>query len=147
VHKPEDFVWINGARDAINLLNDRGYNVVVVSNQSGIARGYFSTDDVNRLHDWINEDLKTIGAHIDKFYFCPYHPEFPDERYVNFRNWRKPEPGMLLQAMRESPVRRTESFMIGDSENDLEAARRAGIEGFLYEAGNLREFVEAIIER
>ena len=142
-HRKEDFVWIDGAKAAIKRLNDRGWFVFVVTNQSGIARGLYQPDDVVRLHQWMNEELGLDGAHIDAFYFCPHHPDGTAGDYGRACDCRKPEPGMLLQAMREWPVRRDESFMIGDKDIDMAAAKNAGVAGILFESGNNLDTVVA----
>ena len=73
LHDPEQFVWVDGAIDAIRWANTHGYLVIVVTNQSGIARGYYDEAAVQRLHDWMNAELAKHGAHIDAFYYCPHH--------------------------------------------------------------------------
>src|SRR3954471_4575031 len=75
VHTPEEFEWISGAQAAIKRMNDAGYYVIVVTNQSGVARGLYEEAAIHRLHHWMNEELAKTGAHIDAFYYCPYHPE------------------------------------------------------------------------
>ncbi len=142
-HRKEDFVWIDGAKAAIKRLNDRGWFVFVVTNQSGIARGLYRPDDVVRLHQWMNEELGRDGAHIDAFYFCPHHPDGTTGDYGRACDCRKPAPGMLLQAMREWPVRRDDSFMIGDKDIDMAAAKNAGVAGILFESGNNLDTVVA----
>jgi D-glycero-D-manno-heptose 1,7-bisphosphate phosphatase len=143
VHRPEDFRWIDGAQAAVKRLNDAGYYVIVVTNQSGVARGYFEETAVHRLHSWINDELRGSGAHIDAFYHCPYHPEGKVEAYRRHSEDRKPEPGMLLCAKREWPIDWAHSFLIGDKESDMQAAAAAGVPGYLFRGGNLREFLEA----
>lgn len=141
VHLPKDFVWIQGAREAIRTLNAAGHFVFVVSNQSGVARGMFSLDDVERLHVWINSELALLGARVDAFYFCPHHPTEGRGPFARECDCRKPKPGMILRACAEWPVDIARSFLIGNSERDLEAARRAGIRGIGFDGGNLRAVV------
>jgi D-glycero-D-manno-heptose 1,7-bisphosphate phosphatase len=145
VYRSEDFVWIEGAREAVRLLNERGYLVFVVTNQSGVARGYYREADVQGLHNWIKEDLGRIDAHIDAFYYCPHHPEALIESYRQICDCRKPAPGMILKAMREWPVDRTQSFLIGNKEDDSAAADHAGIRSFLFRGANLYPFVLSIL--
>jgi D-glycero-D-manno-heptose 1,7-bisphosphate phosphatase len=147
VHRPEQFRWIEGAPAAIKTLNDAGYLVVVVTNQAGIARGYYPEADVDTLHRWINAELRPLGAHIDAFYHCPHHPDGTLAAYARACDSRKPGPGMLLQAMRQWPIRRTGSFIVGDKESDIEAGRRAGIPGHLFAGGNLRAFLDHVALR
>jgi D-glycero-D-manno-heptose 1,7-bisphosphate phosphatase len=142
VSRVEDFEWIEGAAEAIANFNRRGWHVFVVTNQSGIARNYYSEDDMHALHDWMQARLAEQGARIDRIYYCPYHEEGENPRYRRDSFDRKPKPGMLLRAMSDFPVRREQSFMIGDKEADMEAARAAGVAGFLFTGGNLASFAE-----
>lgn len=142
VSRIEDFEWIEGAAEAIANFNRRGWYVFVVTNQSGIARNYYSEDDMHALHDWMQARLAEQGARIDRIYYCPYHEEGENPRYRRDSYDRKPKPGMLLRAMSDFPVRREQSFMIGDKDADMEAARAAGVAGFLFTGGNLARFAE-----
>ncbi|MFN7179420.1 D-glycero-alpha-D-manno-heptose-1,7-bisphosphate 7-phosphatase [Hyphomonas sp.] len=142
VSRIEDFEWIEGAAEAIANFNRRGWYVFVVTNQSGIARNYYSEDDMHALHDWMQARLAEQGARIDRIYYCPYHEEGENPHYRRDSFDRKPKPGMLLRAMSDFPVRREQSFMIGDKDADMEAARAAGIAGFLFTGGNLASFAE-----
>jgi len=144
VWRPEDFEWLPGAKEAIKLLNDAGYLVIVITNQSGVARGLYGEDDVKRLHGWMNDELGRSGAHIDAFYYCPHHPAEGRAPYRGQCDCRKPAPGMLLQAMREYPIDRAASFMVGDKDIDLEAAKAAGLRGIRV-AGPLDELVRGLI--
>ncbi|HLI23207.1 MAG TPA: HAD-IIIA family hydrolase, partial [Stellaceae bacterium] len=132
VHRAADFVWVDGAKQAVKHLNDRGYLVFVVTNQSGIARGLYGPAEVEALHRWINDELRQVGAHVDQFFYCPHHPEGVVPGYGIVCDCRKPAPGLLRQAMREWPVRREGSFMIGDKDIDVEAAHAAGIPGIRF---------------
>ncbi len=142
VSRAEDFIFIDGAAEAIAVFNARGWLVFVVTNQSGIARNYYTEDDMHALHAWMEARLADAGARIDRIYYCPYHEAGENPRYRRDSFDRKPKPGMLLRAMAEFPVKRESSFLIGDKAADLEAARAAGIAGFLFPGGNLRDFAE-----
>jgi D-glycero-D-manno-heptose 1,7-bisphosphate phosphatase len=145
LHRPEDFAWIEGAIEAVKTLNAADYLVIVITNQAGVARGFYDEAAVNALHCWMNEELSRHGARIDAFYYCPHHPQAAVARYARECNSRKPGPGMLLRAMRELPVLKDGSFAVGDKESDVEAARRAGIPAYLFTGGNLQQFVERIL--
>jgi D-glycero-D-manno-heptose 1,7-bisphosphate phosphatase len=137
-HRPEDLRWIPGAREAVRLANKAGWWVFVVTNQSGVARGLFTLETVERFHALMTEQLAEAGAHVDAWYVAPHHPDAvaPEWRHPDPPD-RKPNPGMLLRAMAEHSVDRARSVMIGDREGDLEAARRAGVRGCLFSGGDL----------
>ncbi len=144
VHRWEDFRWIPGAKAAIRAFNEAGWLVVVVTNQSGIGRGYYTEDDMHALHRQLSAELAADGGRIDAFYFCPQHPQAKVERYRHpDPPGRKPNPGMILQALAEHPIERERSVMVGDKPSDLEAARRAGLRGLLFEGGDLLAFLRA----
>ncbi|RIJ23516.1 HAD family hydrolase [Henriciella barbarensis] len=142
VSRVEDFEWIEGAKTCIANFNKRGWYVFVVTNQSGIARGYYTEADMQALHDHMTEELKEAGAHIDRFYHAPWHEDGEIARYRKASIDRKPGPGMLLQAMADYNVNREQSFLIGDKDTDIDAARAAGVGAFLFRGGNLGVFAE-----
>lgn len=146
VHRPEDFTWVDGAPEAVKWLNDQGYLVIVITNQAGIARGYYTEEEFLRFTDWMNEELRREGAHVDATYFCPHHPAEGYAPYHIECECRKPAPGLVRRALVEWPVNPEESIMIGDQEKDLLAASTAGIRGALFKGGNLLEFVRSLLE-
>ncbi len=132
--RPEDLQFTPTAIDGIRMLNEAGYRVLVVTNQSGVARGYYTVADVERFHERMQEQLLAHGAHVDRFYYCAFHPEGSVAEYARDHEDRKPSPGMLLRAMRDWPTDRARSVMIGDKDSDMEVAARAGVPGLLVEA-------------
>ncbi len=144
VYKQKDFEWIPGAKDAISLLNEKNYYVFIITNQSGIARGYYTEKDVNILHEFINEDLKENNAHIDDFFYSPYHPDFP-KLFSNLSNLRKPNTGMLEIAAKKWKINKSKSFLIGDKKKDILCAQNFGIKGFIFKSGNLKKYITDLI--
>jgi D-glycero-D-manno-heptose 1,7-bisphosphate phosphatase len=138
----ERFEWIPGAREAVRLVNEAGFYAFVVTNQAGIAKGRYTEDDYRTLRSWMRTSLAEVGAHLDDERFCPYHPEGSVASYARASDWRKPEPGMLLDLARRWPVAVERSFLVGDKQTDIEAARRAGVRGTLFEGGRLDEFIK-----
>lgn len=143
VHLPNQVRWIDGAIDAIRWLNDEGYYVFVVTNQAGVARGYYGEMEVLALHAWMQEKFRRAGAHVDGFEYCPYHPEGTVPRYRRTSELRKPGPGMILKVQREWTTDVSESFLIGDRDIDMQAAAAAGIAAYRFPGGNLLDFVRA----
>lgn len=141
-HRDEDLALIPGAAEAVRRFNELGRLVVIVTNQSGVARGYFTEDRMNAFNDALVEALAARGARIDAVYACPFHSQAEDPRYFHPDHPdRKPNPGMILRAIADHHIDPARSLLIGDRPSDLEAARRAGLPGFLFEGGNLDDFV------
>ncbi|WP_273689722.1 HAD-IIIA family hydrolase [Ketogulonicigenium vulgare] len=140
-HDPATLQWQPGARAAIKLANDRGYYVFVVTNQAGVARGFYDEDAVRQFHDAMQADLAQIGAHIDALEWCPHHVDATVEAYRKDCPRRKPAPGMINDLLAFWPVDMARSLMIGDAETDMAAAKAAGIAGVHYKGGSLHALV------
>jgi D-glycero-D-manno-heptose 1,7-bisphosphate phosphatase len=124
--RPEDLEFIDGMPEFIRKFNDWGFKVIVVTNQAGIARGYYTEEDMNRVHLAMNERLAEYGAHIDAFYFCPHHPDFTGPCVC-----RKPGTGMLEKAAADFDIDFSRSILFGDKPWDIEAGEKMGIKSYL----------------
>lgn len=144
-HRPDQIEWTEGAHEAVKLLNDRGYFVFVVTNQAGVAHGYYQEETVNSLHRWMDAELAKSGAHIDDWRYCPFHPDAEVSAYRAPHPWRKPCAGMLLDLMKHWRIDHANSFLIGDRETDMKAARYARIPGHLFTGGSLSGFVTHVL--
>ena len=103
-HRPDQIVWLPDVPAAVRHLNDAGWLVFVVTNQSGVARGFYDEQCVRRLHDWMQEQLLLAGAHVDDWRYSPFHPDAVIDRYRRQDDWRKPGPGMILDLASHWPV-------------------------------------------
>ena len=130
-HRPDQLVFTPSAIDAVRLLNAAGYLVIVVTNQSGVARGLYGTADVEAFHAHMQAELHKHGARIDAFYYCPYHIQGSVAAFVGEHEDRKPGIGMVRRAMHDLPIRHDGSFVIGDRGSDIEMAKAADLPGYL----------------
>ncbi|MCP1538096.1 D-glycero-D-manno-heptose 1,7-bisphosphate phosphatase [Methylorubrum extorquens] len=143
VGEVERFVWLPGAKKAIRRLNDLGFFVFLVTNQAGVARGFYGEADVAILHAHVQDELAAEGAHLDDIRYCPFHPDGTVARYARASDQRKPAPGMILDLLEHWPVGRHRSIMIGDQEHDATAGQNAGIMGYRLESGESLEMALA----
>jgi D-glycero-D-manno-heptose 1,7-bisphosphate phosphatase len=143
VHALDQVEWVHGAKQAVKLLNDAGYYVFVVTNQAGIAKGLYRDEAVLSLHRWMAEELASSGASIDDWRYCPYHPQGSIQEYRAAHDWRKPNPGMILDLFAHWPIEREGSFLVGDKMSDIEAAEAAGLPGYLFDGGDLSVFLQS----
>lgn len=130
LYKREDFEFIIGMPEAIKRWNELGYKIIVVTNQAGVARGYYTEDDVVNLHTYINDLLMKSGAHIDAFYYCPHHPIHGIGKYKVECSCRKPKTGMLEQAISDFNIDVAQSYLFGDQDSDIEAGETMKIKSY-----------------
>nr|MBP3725033.1 D-glycero-beta-D-manno-heptose 1,7-bisphosphate 7-phosphatase [Campylobacter sp.] len=143
VSKISDFKFINGVFEALRGFKELGYLLIIVTNQSGISRGFYTLDDFEKLNKFMLDEFTKNGVFIDKVYFCPHSPEENCE-------CRKPKAGMILQGLKEFDINPQNSILIGDKISDIEAANAANL-GCAYQigkdGGSLREIYEIIKEK
>jgi len=122
LHKIEDFELMDGIVEVCRAYQEQGYLIIIVTNQSGISRGYYTEDDFDCLSEWMVEHFHELGITITHIYHCPHH-----ESIDGLCECRKPEPGMFIQAQKEYDLDMSSSVMIGDNERDIEASLKAGV--------------------
>jgi D-glycero-D-manno-heptose 1,7-bisphosphate phosphatase len=135
VHRIEDFEFVPGAIEALQLLSRAHIDIMIVSNQAGIAKGFFSEADLTALNEHMRSQLLCHGVRLAGIYSCPHHPEGTVSPYRQLCSCRKPQPGLLIAAMQERGIARSEAVMVGDRNSDVEAGRAAGVITYLVETG------------
>ncbi len=118
LHKAEDVVFIDGIFELCRTAQQKGYILIVVTNQAGIARGYFTEKDVLTLHEWMKKQFAEKGIQISAFYYSPYHPSGVIEQYKKDSDCRKPKPGLFIQAVKDYNIDINQSLMVGDKQSD-----------------------------
>jgi D-glycero-D-manno-heptose 1,7-bisphosphate phosphatase len=150
VSHPDKFELVEGAARALALCREAGYFIFVVTNQAGVAHGYYQEEAIAALHRHMTTLLEDQGAAIDDIRYCPHHPDARLDAYRKDCSWRKPGPGMILDLAAHWPVDLRHSFLIGDKQSDMEAAMAAGIRGFRFnqdQQGPLDQFVTGVISQ
>ncbi len=127
VNHPDRYRPFPYAAEAVRLLNDLGWLAVLVTNQAGVARGYFSEDMIGKVHSVLNEELERGGARLDAIYYCAHHPSVGDPPYRLDCDCRKPKPGLILRAANDLDIDLAQSWMIGDRHSDVQLAVNAGV--------------------
>lgn len=129
IKSPEEWLPIPRSLEAIARLNRAGFRVIVATNQSGISRGYFDIETLDRIHEKLMDELAAVGGYIEEVFFCPHHPDEQCE-------CRKPKPGLLLQIQKKYNLDLARTFFIGDSYRDIFAAQSVGCQPLLVLTGN-----------
>jgi D-glycero-D-manno-heptose 1,7-bisphosphate phosphatase len=144
-HRPEALRWLPGAREAVRRINEAGFYAFVVTNQAGVARGFYGLDQVDRFHARMEEDLADIGAHIDEFRCSPFHRDAVVACFRRDSDCRKPGPGMIRDLAACWPIDLGRSLLIGDRDSDVAAAAAAGIPGHRFAGGDLDALVASLL--
>ena len=143
VYKTKDLKWVAGAKESIKLLKNLGFLIIVITNQSGVFRGFYNENDVRKFHKFMNNQLKKdLGVKIDDFYYSIDDPKITEARQTR----RKPSPRMILEAINKHNINKASSFLVGDKKTDILAAKNAGIQGFLFEDVNLFDRITKILK-
>lgn len=145
LYKIEEFEFVEGAVEGLKILYDLGYKLIVVTNQAGIGRGYYTEEDLKKLNNYMEEKLLQEGIKIEKCYYCPHHAEHGMGKYKIDCECRKPKPGMLLEGIKEFNINPKKSYMIGDKLSDAEAGINAGVKPIIVKTG--KEITNEIKER
>ena len=141
LYKIKDFRWIKGAVNALRILKKNNFLIIVVTNQSGVSRGFYSENDIKKLHKWMNQQLLKYDLMIDDFFFAT---DLPNNNNINSR--RKPSPAMLNEAVEKYNLDKNKCFMLGDKQTDVEAAKNAQIKGFLFKENDLSVKISKILK-
>lgn len=131
IYRIEDFEFLPGTIDALRTLQDANYKLIIITNQSGIARGYYTEKDFQMLNEWMLSELAKRGVNIDKVYYCPHHPDAKDERYRISCKCRKPKTGLFLRAAEDYDLDLNGCFAIGDKIRDLSICEETDVRGYL----------------
>ncbi len=139
------FEFTPTALQAIAQATQAGWRVFIVTNQSGVARGYYDLKAVETLHAWLRNKVVEAGGRIDDIRICPYHPDGTVAAFATACDWRKPGPGMILDLLKTWKLNPANCLLIGDQPTDLEAAAAAGIKAYLFPGGDLAAFLKPLL--
>lgn len=144
LYRVEDFEFLTGAVKGMKLLQNAGYLLVIITNQSGIARGYYTEDDFKALNGWMMRELEKNGVRIENVYYCPHLPDAKIERYRMVCSCRKPGLGLFERAMKELDIDMNSSWAIGDKLRDCSICEKSGCKGFLVGENEEAEIIELV---
>jgi D,D-heptose 1,7-bisphosphate phosphatase len=137
--------WVHNAREAVAMATAHGWHVFLVTNQAGVAKGLYGTNEVDSLLAWAADELRAAGGTLDDWRYCPYHKEGTVEAFRRDSDWRKPAPGMLVDLMRAWSLDPRHCLMVGDKDIDMQAAAAAGVRGALFPGGDLLAFLQPLL--
>ena len=147
VHSADQTEWVSGIFELCRAGVEAGYSPVVVTNQAGIARGYYTEEEFLEYTRWVHGQFESRGVQIAATYYCPHHPEFGIGEFKVVCGCRKPQPGMILAAARDLSIDLSTSILVGDMPTDLEAAASAGVGTSFLVEGGLFELAKAVTDR
>ncbi|MBA1338581.1 MAG: D-glycero-D-manno-heptose 1,7-bisphosphate phosphatase [Pelagibacterales bacterium] len=139
VFSMKNFLWLKNVKKAIKYAYVKKYLIIIISNQSGVARGYYNEKDIKKLHNQINKELMKIDCKIHDFFYCPYHPKYGTKKYKKNSYLRKPNPGMIIKAIKKWNIDKKSSLMIGDKKIDMIAAKKVGLRFIMKKYNLMRE--------
>ena len=146
LYKINDFVWIAGVKDGLTFLQNEGYKLIIITNQSGIARGYYTEKDFLKLNAWMLKDLKDSGIHVDHVYYCPHLPNAKVLKYRKDCDCRKPRLGLFKQAVNDFDIDLNQSFAIGDKIRDCAICAQSGCHGFLIGKNEEPKIIDGVLK-
>ena len=135
INDPDNFIMYPYASQAVRMLNVNGFLAVVITNQSGLARGFFTEEVMNNIHEKMNNIFKMQGAYIDGLYFCPHDPNAKIEKYKAVCKCRKPETGLIENAIKDLPIDTNRMYFIGDKHSDIMAGHKSGCKTIMVKTG------------
>jgi D-glycero-D-manno-heptose 1,7-bisphosphate phosphatase len=147
LYKPSKVEFVDGIFDLCQRFQSAGYLIVVITNQSGIGRGYYTEHDFHKLSQWMKDEFASRGIVISKFYFCPHHATGAKGEYLKDCDCRKPKPGMLLQAAKELDIDLCKSVLVGDKYSDIQAANSAGLQRCVLLKSEIYDLTDISIEK
>jgi D-glycero-D-manno-heptose 1,7-bisphosphate phosphatase len=147
LYEPKDVQWVSGIINVMRAFQQQGYLLIIVTNQSGIGRGYYSEEDFYSLTQWMRQYLLQQHVHIDDVFYCPHHPEKAIGHYLRRCDCRKPAPGMLLTAIEKWNIDKNQSVLIGDSWSDIEAGVAAGLSRCYFFSTDLSKKQQSLIAK
>jgi len=147
VYKKQNFTWNKNIFKTIKLINDNNYRSIIISNQAGIGRGYYTEEDLNKLNTWMLNEFNKKGCYIDDVYYCPYHPQAKIKKYKKKTNLRKPGNGMILQALKDWEIIKSKSFLIGDKDIDIMCGKKSRIKSYYVEKDIFKQIKKLIIKK
>ena len=142
VHTVKKTIWKKNIFKSVKYLNDNNFRVIILTNQAGIAKGYYSLKDFFKYSNWFKGQFLKKGSFIDQIYFSPYHPEGKIKKFKKKSNFRKPGNSMIISALKDWEIDKKKSFLIGDKQTDILAGKKSSIKSYLVKDNILNQIIE-----